>query len=77
MWAEIKRGIYNGSQSTSPYGPALVPWDIASVSDASALVPAGLCAADPATISSGTIYRYAGLEYCRSFAWTSSPTALD
>jgi prepilin-type N-terminal cleavage/methylation domain-containing protein/prepilin-type processing-associated H-X9-DG protein len=70
MWSEIKRGVYAGSQSMM-YGPPLVPWDIASVSDASALVPAGTCAADPASVTTGTIFRYAGLEYCRSFAWTS------
>jgi prepilin-type processing-associated H-X9-DG protein len=70
MWAEVKRGLVAASQSGN-YSPALVPWDVASVSDASSLIPMGLCAADPSTVTSGTVYRYAGLEYSRSFAFTS------
>jgi prepilin-type N-terminal cleavage/methylation domain-containing protein/prepilin-type processing-associated H-X9-DG protein len=70
MWAEVKRGLVGASQSGA-YSPDLVPWDVASVSDATALVPTGLCAADPLSVTSGTVYRYAGLEYCRSFAFTS------
>jgi prepilin-type N-terminal cleavage/methylation domain-containing protein/prepilin-type processing-associated H-X9-DG protein len=70
MWAEVKRGLVAASQSGN-YSPGLVPWDVASVSDATPLVPTGLCAADPATVTSGTVYRYAGLEYSRSFAFTS------
>jgi prepilin-type N-terminal cleavage/methylation domain-containing protein/prepilin-type processing-associated H-X9-DG protein len=70
MWAEVKRGLFAGSQSKD-YSPSLVPWDVASVSDATSLIPTGPCAADPSTFTSGTVYRYAGLEYCRSFAFTS------
>jgi prepilin-type N-terminal cleavage/methylation domain-containing protein/prepilin-type processing-associated H-X9-DG protein len=70
MWSEVRRGLVAGSQS-SAYSPALVPWDIASVSSALALVPTGNCVGNPAAITSGTVYRYAGLEYCRSFAFTS------
>jgi prepilin-type N-terminal cleavage/methylation domain-containing protein/prepilin-type processing-associated H-X9-DG protein len=70
MWAEVKRGLVAASQSAN-YSPPLVPWDVASVSDATSLIPTGKCAADPATVTSGTVYRYAGLEYCRSFAFTS------
>jgi prepilin-type N-terminal cleavage/methylation domain-containing protein/prepilin-type processing-associated H-X9-DG protein len=70
MWSEVRRGLVASSQSSN-YSPSLVPWDIAGVSDASSLIPKGNCAASPAAITSGTVYRYAGLEYCRSFAWTS------
>jgi prepilin-type processing-associated H-X9-DG protein len=71
MWAEIRRGLLAKSQS-SAYSPPLVAWDVAyDATNASALVPTGLCAADPSTVTSGTVYRYAGLEYCRSFAFTS------
>ncbi len=72
MYSEVRRGPVAGSQSaTTPYGPALVAGDVASVADASSLVPAANCAANPATFTSGTVYRYTGLEYCRSFAFTS------
>jgi prepilin-type N-terminal cleavage/methylation domain-containing protein/prepilin-type processing-associated H-X9-DG protein len=70
LWAEVKRGLLGRSQS-APFSPELVPWDVISVGDATSLIPTGLCAADPATVTSGTAYRYAGLEYCRSFAFTS------
>jgi prepilin-type N-terminal cleavage/methylation domain-containing protein/prepilin-type processing-associated H-X9-DG protein len=71
MWAEVKRGLVAGSQSSN-YSPGLVPWDVASSSDAPNLIPNGLCAADPASVPSGTtVYRYPGLEYARSFAFTS------
>jgi prepilin-type N-terminal cleavage/methylation domain-containing protein/prepilin-type processing-associated H-X9-DG protein len=74
MWAEVRRGVFAGSQdgTTRPYNPAtLVPWDIVSVGDATSLIPTGKCAVAPSAITSGTVYRYAGLEYCRSFAFTS------
>src|SRR5262249_23670803 len=72
MWSEVKRGLVAGSQTqATPYSPALVPWDVVGVSDASPLTPTGPCAANPATITTGTVYRYSGLQYCRSFAWTS------
>jgi prepilin-type N-terminal cleavage/methylation domain-containing protein/prepilin-type processing-associated H-X9-DG protein len=74
MWAEVKRGVFAGSQNgtSTPYSPLpLLPWDIVGVGDASPLIPTGACAAAPTAITSGTVYRYAGLEYCRSFAWTS------
>jgi prepilin-type processing-associated H-X9-DG protein len=70
MWGEVRRGLYAGSQS-SAYSPALVAWDVASVADATPLVPVGNCVGVPASITSGTVYRYAGLEYARSFAFTS------
>jgi prepilin-type N-terminal cleavage/methylation domain-containing protein/prepilin-type processing-associated H-X9-DG protein len=74
MWSEVRRGIVADSQNgtSKPYNPAtLVPWDVVLVGDASPLVPTGKCAALPSAITSGTVYRYAGLEYCRSFAFTS------
>ncbi len=72
MWAEVKRGLVAASQS-SAYSPSLVAWDIASASasDASSLTPTGNCAMNPAAFTTGTVYRYSGLEYCRSFAFTS------
>ncbi|MCI0458633.1 MAG: DUF1559 domain-containing protein [Gemmataceae bacterium] len=70
MWSEVRRGLVAGSQSRG-YAPPLVPWDIVGVRSAGALTPTGSCAAAPAAITSGTVYRYAGLQYCRSFAWTS------
>jgi prepilin-type N-terminal cleavage/methylation domain-containing protein/prepilin-type processing-associated H-X9-DG protein len=70
MWSEVRRGLVAASQSAN-YSPSLVPWDIVGVGDASPLLPTGKCAAAPSAITSGTIYRYAGLEYCRSFAFTS------
>ena len=69
MWAEVKRGLVASSQSSN-YTPGLVPWDVASVSNASSLIPTGNCAVDPSLFSGGTVYRYAGLEYDRSFAFT-------
>jgi prepilin-type processing-associated H-X9-DG protein len=72
MWSEVKRGLVAGSQTqATPYNPALTAWDIVGVSDASPLTPTGACAANPAAVTTGTVYRYAGLEYCRSFAFTS------
>jgi prepilin-type N-terminal cleavage/methylation domain-containing protein/prepilin-type processing-associated H-X9-DG protein len=74
MWSEVRRGVVAGSQNgtSTPYSPSpLLPWDIVGVSDASPLIPVGNCAAAPTAITSGTVYRYAGLQYCRSFAWTS------
>jgi prepilin-type processing-associated H-X9-DG protein len=70
MWSEIRRGNFAGSQS-SAYSPPLVAWDIAGVTSASPLIPTGNCAAAPTAITSGTVYRYAGLQYSRSFAFTS------
>src|SRR5262249_5410130 len=55
MWAEVKRGLVAGSQSSN-YSPSLVSWDIAGVSDASPLTPTGNCAAAPTAITSGTVY---------------------
>jgi prepilin-type N-terminal cleavage/methylation domain-containing protein/prepilin-type processing-associated H-X9-DG protein len=70
MWSEVKRGHVAGSQSSN-YSPPLVAWDVVSVSSASPLTPTGNCAALPTAIRSGTVFRYSGLQYCRSFAWTS------
>jgi prepilin-type N-terminal cleavage/methylation domain-containing protein/prepilin-type processing-associated H-X9-DG protein len=70
MWAEVKRGFVAGSQS-SGYSPPLVSWDVASVSSASSLTASPNCNRSPAQITSGTVFRYSGLQYCRSFAWTS------
>jgi prepilin-type N-terminal cleavage/methylation domain-containing protein/prepilin-type processing-associated H-X9-DG protein len=75
MWGEIKRGIGNGQSNSGTTGPALQPtavaWDIvlATVTTPTAT---GNCAQLPANLTAGqTIYRYAGAEYFRSFAFTS------
>jgi prepilin-type processing-associated H-X9-DG protein len=70
MWSEVKRGLVAASQA-SGYSPPLVPWDIVNSADAPTMPPTGNCAVLPTAITSGTVYRYSGLEYCRSFAWTS------
>lgn len=70
MWAEVLRGNVAGSQS-SAYNPPLAAFDVVGVADASPLTPTGNCAANPAAITSGTVYRYPGLQYCRAFAFTS------
>jgi prepilin-type processing-associated H-X9-DG protein len=72
MWGEIKRGFGSGSQNgtTTPYDPALVAWDANNATIAASSTPTGGCAMDPATVTSGTVYRYAGNEYYRSFVIT-------
>jgi prepilin-type N-terminal cleavage/methylation domain-containing protein/prepilin-type processing-associated H-X9-DG protein len=71
MWGEVKRGIGGGSTTTTPYTPPLVPWDVLGVANVTTPLATGTCAQDPAAVTSGTIYRYAGNEYFRSFAFTS------
>jgi prepilin-type N-terminal cleavage/methylation domain-containing protein/prepilin-type processing-associated H-X9-DG protein len=65
MWSEIKRGVFAGSQLGN-YSPGLVPWDNVSVGSAAAMPPTGKCAVLPSAITSGTVFRYPGLEYCRA-----------
>jgi prepilin-type N-terminal cleavage/methylation domain-containing protein/prepilin-type processing-associated H-X9-DG protein len=69
MWAEIKRGNVAATQS-SGYSPPLTAWDVVNSADADKLDPTGTCAALPSA-TTGTVYRYPGLQYCRSFAFTS------
>ena len=77
MWAEVKRGNVAGSQTqATPYSPSLVAWDTLNDSNAPALTPTGNCALAPTAITTGTVYRYAGLQYYRSFAFTSSSPSL-
>jgi len=73
IYSEVRRGPVAGSQNggSIPYGPPLVAGDVVQVGDASSLIPAANCAANPTTFTGGNVYRYTGLEYCRSFAFTS------
>ena len=72
IFAEVKRGFAAGSQGSN-YNPPLESHDIIHADQATvtAAVPTGKCAAAPATLTSGTIFRYGGLQYHRSFAFTS------
>ena len=72
MWSEIKRGYVAGSQG-SGYSPTLVDWDILQPAAAIAAqsAPTGQCAQAPSAVATGTVFRYAGLQYYRSFAFTS------
>jgi prepilin-type N-terminal cleavage/methylation domain-containing protein/prepilin-type processing-associated H-X9-DG protein len=74
MFAEIKRGLFAGSQSGG-YSPALVPQDsfqpASAVNTADPTTPPAACAANPATVTSGTVFRYPGLQYYRSAMITS------
>jgi prepilin-type N-terminal cleavage/methylation domain-containing protein/prepilin-type processing-associated H-X9-DG protein len=71
MWGEIRRGIGGGSATAGPdLQPTMVPWDVVGVPNITTPTATGPCDQDPATVT-GTIYRYAGNEYYRSFAFTS------
>jgi prepilin-type N-terminal cleavage/methylation domain-containing protein/prepilin-type processing-associated H-X9-DG protein len=65
MFAEIKRGRIAGN-ATAPYEA----YDILNTADAGNLAAGGNCVANPKT-ASGTAYGYFGLQYHRSFAFTS------
>jgi prepilin-type N-terminal cleavage/methylation domain-containing protein/prepilin-type processing-associated H-X9-DG protein len=65
MFAEIRRGNLASSSTTPPFDPQDVR-SVAAMSAADQLTPPATCNAQ-----SGTAYRYAGLEYYRSFVVTS------
>jgi prepilin-type N-terminal cleavage/methylation domain-containing protein len=69
MFAEIRRGI-SATSGGPPFTPALLPHDVVN-SAAGTTPPSGNCDVLPTAITSGTVYRYAGLQYHRSFAFTS------
>lgn len=69
VWAEIKRGLFAGSVTGTQPGD-LVAWDIVNA-PAGNMPPTGNCNVLPSAITTGTVYRYAGLQYHRSFAFTS------
>jgi prepilin-type N-terminal cleavage/methylation domain-containing protein/prepilin-type processing-associated H-X9-DG protein len=71
MWGEIKRGVGVGSQSAAAASPPPVAWDVLGVAAVTTPNATGACAQNPVNVTSGTLYRYAGEEYFRSFAFTS------
>jgi prepilin-type N-terminal cleavage/methylation domain-containing protein/prepilin-type processing-associated H-X9-DG protein len=72
IFAEIRRGLFGGSQASN-YNPPLEAQHVVQVpaADARALTPTGNCNVRPAAITSGTVFGYAGLQYYRAFAFTS------
>jgi prepilin-type N-terminal cleavage/methylation domain-containing protein/prepilin-type processing-associated H-X9-DG protein len=74
MFAEIRRGICAGSSTTSACALTAippVPQDVLNSSGISTFPPPAVCTQSPTAVTSGTVYRYAGLQYWRSFAFTS------
>jgi prepilin-type N-terminal cleavage/methylation domain-containing protein/prepilin-type processing-associated H-X9-DG protein len=70
LFGETKRGFVAGSQTA--YTPALEAHDLVQVAAAVAtsMPPSGACVASPST-TTGTVFRYSGLQYWRSLAWVS------
>jgi hypothetical protein len=68
MFAEIKRGLVAGSQST--YNPGLQAQDVRQVPNAQGIPPIAACMQQPSAVT-GNVFRYPGLQYHRSFAFTS------
>jgi prepilin-type processing-associated H-X9-DG protein len=80
LFAEVRRGVYGGSRNSSNYTPPWVPQDVVGLPDVRFSVvptPAMCNATLPANLTPpGSVYRYSGLEYSRSFAFTSFYTHL-
>lgn len=82
LFSEVRRGVFGGSQKTETAGRQdWVTGDVVQVADARLSVvptPAVCNATLPAnyTTTGVSVFRYAGLEFSRSFAWTSFYTHM-
>jgi len=81
LFSEIRRGVVGGSQNASTMTTPWVAGDVIQVPDARLTIvptPTNCNAMLPAnfTTTGVTVFRYAGLQFSRAFAWTSYYTHM-
>jgi prepilin-type N-terminal cleavage/methylation domain-containing protein/prepilin-type processing-associated H-X9-DG protein len=70
MFAEVKRGLLAVSTQSSPYSPPLESHDLVVSTNVQAVPPPAQCT-QPLSATTGSVFRYAGTQFHRSFAFTS------